>query len=147
MRKTLCNIGPKLWQASIASRDAEHAQGQRWYQPYQNAIINFCDHNFAELSVQLSGAICRKPCFTVAPSSCSDNYLVLFGRFFGFVSPFWPLTCLLLRLPGTEASTVPFCSNSTEVLRNPLYRGTVGTENQNRSNRSIHEPKENGTEP
>ena len=52
------------------------------------------DKDLAERSGALSGAICLKTLVlqaNVTPSNCSENYLVLFVRFFGFVSPFWLL--------------------------------------------------------
>ena len=50
---------------------------------------NFCDKDFAELSGELSGAICLKTHVllgfeAVTPSNCSENSLALFVRFFGF---------------------------------------------------------------
>ena len=53
-----------------------------------------CDKNFAERSGELSAAICLKTLVLqgndpVVPSNCSENSLVLFMRFFGFVSPFF----------------------------------------------------------
>ena len=50
------------------------------------------DKDFAERSVELSGAICLKTLVLlgddlVTPSNCSENSLALFVRFFGFVSP------------------------------------------------------------
>ena len=54
-----------------------------------------CDKEFAERSVELSGATASKLLFywvmTGNPSNCSENDLVLFVRSFGFVSPFWLL--------------------------------------------------------
>ena len=51
---------------------------------------NFCDKDFAELSGELSGAICLKTLvLLVVPSNCSENSLALFvlflalGFFFG----------------------------------------------------------------
>ena len=46
------------------------------------------DKDFAELSGELSGAICLEALvIQKMPSNCSENYLVLFARFFGFVGP------------------------------------------------------------
>ena len=52
------------------------------------------------------------------------------------------------RFPGTETGTgtVPFLLNCTETQKNPFCRGTAGTENRNRLNRSIPKPY-NRTEP
>ena len=55
-----------------------------------------CDEDFAERSGELSGAICLKTLVLlgddlVTPSKCSENSLVLFVRFLGFLSPFWLL--------------------------------------------------------
>ena len=56
-----------------------------------------CDEDFAEHSGELSGVICLKTLVLldnepVTPSNCSENSLVLFVRFFGFVGPFWLVT-------------------------------------------------------
>ena len=62
---------------------------------------NLCDKDFAELSGELSGAICLKSLFYwVLPSNCSDKSLVLFLRFFGFGVLFW-----LLNRTHTERRT------------------------------------------
>ena len=58
---------------------------------------NFCDKDFAELSGELSGAICLKTLAllgfdSVSPSNCSENSLALFVRFFGFGVLFGLLT-------------------------------------------------------
>ena len=50
------------------------------------------DKGLAERSGELSGAICLKTLVLlgndpVTPSNCSENSLVLFVRFFGFVGP------------------------------------------------------------
>ena len=52
-----------------------------------------CDKDFAERSGELSGANCLRTLVLlgndpVTPSNRSENSLVLFMRFFGFVSPF-----------------------------------------------------------
>ena len=52
--------------------------------------------HFAEHSDELSGAICPQTFVIlgndpVAPSNCSENSLVLFVQFIGFVSPYWLL--------------------------------------------------------
>ena len=58
----------------------------------KGAPKNLCDKNFAELSGELSGAICLKTLILlVTPSNCSANSLVLFVRFFGFGVLFWLL--------------------------------------------------------
>ena len=49
-----------------------------------------CDKDFPERSGELSGAICLKTLVLlgndlVTPSNCSENSLVLFVRYFGFV--------------------------------------------------------------
>ena len=33
----------------------------------------------------------------MTPSNCSENYLVLFARIFGFVGPFWPLIWCVIK--------------------------------------------------
>ena len=55
-----------------------------------------CEKDFAERSGELSGANWLQTLVLlgsdlVAPTNCSENSLVLFVRFFGFVSPFWHL--------------------------------------------------------
>ena len=54
-----------------------------------------CDRDFAECSGELSGAIClRTLVYWVMTSKLLElfrNSLVLFVRFFAFVSPFWLL--------------------------------------------------------
>ena len=67
-----------------------------------NALCNWgqrkvlCDKDFAELSGELSGAIGLETLvlmvMTGTFSNCSENYLVLFVRFFGFGVLFWLLT-------------------------------------------------------
>ena len=52
-----------------------------------------CDKDLAERSGEPSGAICLKTLVLlgndpVAPSNCSENSLVLFVRFWGFVGSF-----------------------------------------------------------
>ena len=62
-----------------------------------------CDKDFAERSGELSGAICLIKTLVflandpITPSNCSENSLVLFVRFFGFVGPFWLLKKLTHR--------------------------------------------------
>ena len=52
----------------------------------------FCDKDIAELSGELSGAICLKILVLLgSASNRSENSLVLFVRFFGFGVLFWPL--------------------------------------------------------
>ena len=55
-----------------------------------------CGKDFVECSGELSGAICLKTLVLlgndlVTPPDWSENSLVLFVRFFGFLSPFWLL--------------------------------------------------------
>ena len=50
-----------------------------------------CDKDFAKLSGELSGVICLKTLALVGDApNCSENSLVSFVRFFGFVGPFAP---------------------------------------------------------
>ena len=84
-----------------------------------------CDKDFAERSGEFSGAICLQTLVLlgnhpVAPSNCSDNFLVLFVRFFCFVGPLWLLT---------------------PHIKNNKARKRTGTGNQNRPNRVFQEPK------
>ena len=53
---------------------------------------NLCDKDFAELSGEVSAAICLNTLvfFCMVPSNCSEHSLVLFVRFFGFRVLFWP---------------------------------------------------------
>ena len=62
----------------------------------KGATKKLCDKDFAERSGELSGAICLKTLVLLGndlatPSNCSEDSLVLFVRFFGFVGPFWLL--------------------------------------------------------
>ena len=79
-----------------------------------------CDKDFAELSSELSGAICLKPLFYwVVPSNCSGNSLVLFVLFFGFGVLFWPL----IKVGGSVIRIARF---ETSKLRYPLFVGWWG---------------------
>ena len=65
-----------------------------------------CDKDLAERSGELSGAICLKTLVLlgndlVAQSNCSEDSLVLFVRFFGFVGPFW-----LLKIPQSQSLAI-----------------------------------------
>ena len=63
-----------------------------------NKKLSLCDKNPAQRSGELPGANCLKTLVLlghdpVAPSNCSENSLVLFVLFLGFVSPFWLPSC------------------------------------------------------
>ena len=86
--------------------------------PYKNGTHNTigdrkgttkkqCDKDFAERSGELSGAICLKHLLywvmtSVPPPNCSENDLVLFVRFLGFVGPFRFLTQVFPAQGGTR---------------------------------------------
>ena len=98
-----------------------------------------CDKDFAERSGELSGAIRLKTVVLlendpVIPSNCSENYLVLFVRFFGFVGPFWLLrrgeSVKIYGFLPTSAFggwSVPFGALDTTFCRECYCRNARGT--------------------
>ena len=67
--------------------------GSKGFRHRKGTPKNLCNKEFlAELSGELSGAICLKTLVLLASASNrSDNSLVLFVRFFGFGVLFWSL--------------------------------------------------------
>ena len=64
---------------------------------------NLCDKDFAELSGDLSGAICL--IYWVVPSNCSEKSLALFVRFFGSGVLFWLLS--VVEAPSKSRTSGP----------------------------------------
>ena len=63
---------------------SQHALSQRYFRDRKGTPKNFCDKDFAELSGELSGAICLKALHLLGSA------LELFRKFFGAVRPiFW----------------------------------------------------------
>ena len=82
--RTLVNVREVVWNVALWVRQSF---GDR-----KGITKKLCDKDFAERSGELSGAICLKTLALVgndlvAPSNSSESSLVLFVRFFGFVSP------------------------------------------------------------
>ena len=66
-----------------------------------------CDKDFAELSGELSGAICLKTLALFGSALGSKNSLVLFVRFFGLEVLFWPLTIWTFLIVDNNFCTFP----------------------------------------
>ena len=81
------------------------------------------DKDFVKRLCELSGAVCLKMLvllvMTGNPSNCSENYLVLFVRFLGFMSPFCLLITQITTL-GAKNQRKLFCA---KFLGNPSRHG------------------------
>ena len=86
-------VAPQILGGSF-SGGLSSSECKQWIWGQKGTTKKLCEKGFPARSGELSGAICLKTLVLlcndlVTPSNnCSENYLVLFVRFFGFCCPF-----------------------------------------------------------